>query len=323
LDRGQGVPYKGNYSSWLEQKAKLLQNEKKDNSGRAKTIARELEWISMGSKDRHAMAQARLREYDALLQGIGDKDRRNNMAIPSGPRLGEKVVVADDISKGFGDRLLIEDLSFSLPRGGIVGVIGPNGAGKSTLFNMITGSEEPDSGTIELGETVEFASVHQMRDELDDDKSVFDNISGGNDLMYVGSQEINARAYVGAFGFKGGSQQQKAGTLSGGERNRLYLAKVLQKGANLILLDEPTNDLDVTTLRDLEDALLDFPGCVVVISHDRWFLNRIATHILAFEGDSQVMWFQGNYEDYEADKKKRLGDAADRPTRIKYKPLTR
>ena len=322
IESGKGLPFEGNYSSWLQQKAKSLKDQGKDNTGRARTISRELEWIAMGTGGQSDHALARLREYDALLQGIG-KEHNSSIVIPAGDRLGGMVIDFDGVSKGFGDRLLIDDLTFKVPRGAIVGVVGPNGAGKSTLFKMIMGEEAPDSGQVSVGETVDLASVHQMRSELDDDKSVFENISGGNDNIYVHGQAINARAYCGAFGLKGARQQQLAGTLSGGERNRLYLATVLQKGANVILLDEPSNDLDVSTLRDLEDSLEQFPGCILVISHDRWFLNRIATHILAFEGDSKVDWFEGNYDAYEQDRKRRLGAEADRPHRIRYRPVFR
>jgi len=322
IESGKGLPFEGNYSSWLQQKAKSLKDQGKDNTGRARTISRELEWIAMGNAGQSDHALARLREYDALLQGMG-KEHNSSIVIPAGDRLGGMVIDFESVSKGFSDQLLIDDLTFKVPRGAIVGVVGPNGAGKSTLFKMIMGEESPDSGQVNIGETVDLASVHQMRGELDDDKSVFENVSGGNDNIYVHGQAINARAYCGAFGLKGARQQQLAGTLSGGERNRLYLATVLQKGANVILLDEPSNDLDVSTLRDLEDALEQFPGCVLVISHDRWFLNRIATHILAFEGDSKVEWLEGNYDAYEQDRRKRLGAEADRPHRIRYKPVYR
>ena len=322
LENGKGLPFEGNYSSWLHQKAEILRQQGKDKTGRAGTIARELEWISLSSEGRHEQAWSRLRAYDALLQGMG-REQQSNIVIPAGPRLGDLVVELDKVSKGFGDRLLIDDLTLTIPKGSIVGIVGANGAGKTTLHRLLTGEEEPDAGTVRIGETVKLANVHQMRHEIDDERSVFDNIANGQDTMYIDGQSVNARAYAGAFGFKGSLQQQQAGTLSGGERNRLYLATVLQQDANVLLLDEPTNDLDVSTLRDLEDSLLGYPGCVLVISHDRWFLDRVATHILAFEGDSEVILFEGNYEEYDANRHKRLGELADRPTRIKYKPFKR
>ncbi len=322
LENGKGLPFEGNYSEWLKQKLERLTEENKTGSPRAKSLQSELAWVRMGLKERHDRNQARLRQYEQLLQSAG-MDARAEIVLPIGPRLGEVVVEADHIAKGFGDRLLIDDLSFKLPRGGIVGIIGPNGAGKSTLFKMITGEETPDQGAFRVGETVTLASVAQTRDLLKDGRTVWETISGGTDTMLVGGREMNSRAYVSAFGFKGATQNQKVETLSGGERNRVHLALILQYGGNLLLLDEPTNDLDVATLRSLEEALLGFPGCAVVITHDRWFLDRVATHILAFEGDSHVTWFEGNYQEYEADRKRRLGAEADQPRRIKYKPLTR
>ena len=324
LDRGAGIPWEGNYSSWLEQKESRLSQEEKENSARARTLQRELEWVRMAPKARRAKNKARINRYEELLaQGQSEEIRKNEIVIPDGPRLGNDVVVSDHVAKGYGDRLLIEDLSFHLPPGGIVGVIGANGAGKTTLFRMITGEEQPDSGTITVGSTVQLAYVDQSRDALDPNKTVFEEVSGGADVLYFGKREVNARAYLSWFNFRGTEQQKKVGTLSGGERNRLHLAKLLKEGGNLILLDEPTNDLDVDTLRALEDALLRFVGCVVVISHDRWFLDRIATHILAFEGDSTVRWFEGNYAEYEEDRKRRLGAEAAQPHRIKYKKLVR
>ena len=326
LENGKGLPFQGNYSSWLDQKHAQLEQEERQSSARQKMLERELEWVRMGQKARQAKSKARLNRYDEMMREASESDdraRRQEIVIPPGPRLGDVVVEFNDVSKGFGDRLLIDDLSFSLPRGGIVGVIGANGAGKTTLFRMITGAEQPDDGAVHVGETVKTVSVEQIRDALDNDKNVWENISGGAPEIEVGRERINSRAYVGAFGFKGRDQQQSVGTLSGGERNRVYLAKMLQQGANLLLLDEPSNDLDVTTLRALETALYDFPGCAVIISHDRWFLDRLATHILAFEGDSQVVWFQGNYNEYERDRKARLGHEADQPQRIKYKPISR
>ena len=324
LDRGRGLPYEGNYSSWLEQKQARLAQEEKQEKARQRTIASELEWVRENPKGRRKKAKARLANYEALVSQESDvKLDQVQIHIPAGPRLGDVVVEADGLSKGFGDRLLIEDLSFSLPRGGIVGVIGPNGAGKTTLFRMITGDEKPDSGELRVGETVELAYVDQSRDALDDDKTVWEEISGGDDEIEVGEQKVNSRKYVSSFNFKGSDQQKKVGDLSGGERNRVHLAKLLRRGGNLLLLDEPTNDLDVDTLRALEEALLSFGGCAVVISHDRWFLDRVATHVLAFEGDSQVTWFEGNFEAYEEHRRELLGDEADRPHRITYKKLTR
>ncbi len=325
LENGKGLPFEGNYSEWLDQKQKQLTDRKKQDSARMKTLQRELEWVQMGQKARQAKNQARLKRYDEMLQEAQNtrQDTKREIGIPPGPRLGDVVVEVDHVHKGYGDRLLIEDLTFSLPKNGIVGVIGPNGAGKTTLFKMITGEETPDNGTFNVGETVKISNVTQVREGLDAEKTVWEVISDGQETLRIGNREINSRAYVGAFGFKGRSQQQKVGTMSGGERNRVYLAKTLLNEGNLLLLDEPSNDLDVDTLRALETALVDFPGCAVVISHDRWFLDRIATHILAFEGNSQVVWFPGNYAEYEADRKERLGVAADQPVRLKYKPLTR
>jgi energy-dependent translational throttle protein EttA len=324
LDRGHGIPFKGNYSSWLEQKQARLAVEEKQESARQRTIARELEWVRTNPKGRRAKSKARLSNYERLLA-----EERNvrldqvQIHIPSGQRLGGKVIAADDVRKGFGDRLLIEDLSFSLPPAGIVGVIGANGAGKTTLFRMIVGEERPDAGRIDLGDTVDLAYVDQSRDALDPDKTVWEEISEGYDNIKVGDREMNSRAYVAGFNFKGSDQQKKVGSLSGGERNRVHLAKLLRRGGNVLLLDEPTNDLDVDTLRALEEALLAFPGCAVIISHDRWFLDRVATHVLAFEGDSQVTWFEGNFEAYEEWRHEQLGAEADRPHRITYKKLTR
>ena len=324
LDRGEGIPWKGNYSSWLEQKQNRLKLDEKSESQRQKTLQRELEWIRMSPKGRHAKSKARITSYEALLAQNKEKSEKElEIYIPAGPRLGDVVIEAKDISKSFGDNLLVERMTFSLPPGGIIGVIGPNGAGKTTLFRMITGQEQPDSGEIKLGQTVSLAYVDQSRDSLDPDKSIWDVISGGKDVIQLGSREVNSRAYVSWFNFSGADQQKKVGMLSGGERNRVHLAKTLKAGANVLLLDEPTNDLDVNTLRALEEALENFAGCAVVISHDRWFLDRIATHILAFEGDSKVVWFDGNYSEYEADRKSRLGVAADQPHRIKYRHLTR
>ena len=324
LDRGRGIPFQGNYSSWLEQKQARLEVEEKQTSARRRTLQRELEWVRMAPRARHAKSKARLAAYEQLL---ADEDRvqldRVEIHIPAGERLGDKVVEATDLGKGFGDRLLIEDLSFSLPPGGIVGVIGPNGAGKTTLFRMIVGQEQPDAGKLELGESVQVAYVDQARADLDPARSVWQEISDGKDRISLGKREIASRAYVSSFNFKGSDQQKRVGDLSGGERNRLHLAKLLRSGGNLLLLDEPTNDLDVDTLRALEDALLDFAGCAVVISHDRWFLDRVATHILAFEGDSQVVWFEGAYDEYEENRRKRLGETAAQPHRIKFKPLAR
>jgi len=324
LESGKGIPFHGNYSSWLEQKlAQLSQDGGKAPGERAKALAEELAWARLSQGDRNERAQGRLRRYEQLL-ALSVRDRpRTEIVIPPGPRLGDVVVRADRVAKAFGDRLLFEELTFDLPPAGIVGVVGPNGAGKTTLFRMILGAEQPDSGTLTVGETVVTSSIEQVRDGLDDDKSVWANISGGQDELRLGGQLINSRAYVGSFGFRGAAQQQRVGTMSGGERNRVYLAMMLQAGGNLLLLDEPSNDLDVATIRALEDALEGFAGCALVISHDRWFLDRVATHILAFEGDSQVVWFAGNYEAYERDRKRRLGAEADQPHRIKYKPLTR
>ena len=324
LDRGKGHPFEGNYSGWLEQKSERLRQEEKQESSRQKSLAAELEWVRASPKARQAKSKARVQAYESMLaQGPSERSGTADIVIPNGPRLGGIVVEADHVAKGFGDRLLIEDLTFKLPPGGIVGVIGPNGAGKTTLFKMIVGEEKPDSGTFKVGETVELSYVDQSRDALDPDKTVYEEITDGQDLLLVGNREINGRAYVAGFNFKGTDQQKKVGQCSGGERNRIHLAKLLRRGGNLLLLDEPTNDLDVETLRALEEALLEFAGCAVVISHDRWFLDRIATHMLAFEGDSQVVWFEGNYADYEEDRHKRLGAEADQPHRIKYKPLVR
>ena len=324
LDRGSGIPWKGNYSSWLEQKQDRLAQEEKTESKRQKTLQRELEFIRMSPRARQAKGKARLNAYEALLnEDSAQKIDQVEIYIPPGPRLGNVVVEARGLRKAYGDQLLIDDLNFTLPPGGIVGVIGPNGAGKTTLFRMITGQEAPDAGTLRLGETVQVGYVDQSRDALSPDKSVFEEITGGEDELLIGKRPVASRAYVSWFNFKGGQQQRKVGTLSGGERNRVHLAKLLQRGSNLLLLDEPTNDLDVDTLRALEEALLNYAGCAVVISHDRWFLDRIATHMLAFEGDSRVVWFEGNYQDYEADRKRRLGAEADTPHRIKYRKLTR
>jgi len=322
LDRGHGIPWEGNYSSWLDQKEKRLEQEEKTEGARVKAMKHELEWVRSNAKGRHAKSKARLKRFEELSSSEYQKrSETNELYIPPGPRLGDLVIEAKDISKGFGDRLLYENLSFNLPRGGIVGIIGPNGAGKTTLFRMLTGDEQPDSGEFRVGETVEIAHVDQSRDALDGSKTVWEEISDGLDNITVGNFVVPSRAYVGRFNFKGTDQQKYIKDLSGGERNRVHLAKLLKSGGNLLLLDEPTNDLDVETLRALEEALLDFPGCAVVISHDRWFLDRIATHILAFEGNSEVVWFEGNYSDYEEDKKRRLGDEADKPHRIKYKKL--
>ncbi len=324
LDRGHGIPYQGNYTGWLEQKQGRLKLEEKTESKRQRTLQRELDWIRMSPRARQAKGKARLNAYEQLLaEDTNEKLDKVEIYIPPGPRLGDIVVEARGLKKSYGDNMLFDDLTFTLPRGGIVGVIGPNGAGKTTTFRMMTGQEQPDSGTLRLGETVQIGYVDQSRDDLDPSKSVFDVITGGEDELELGKRKVPSRAYVSWFNFKGGTQQRKVGQLSGGERNRVHLARLLRKGCNLLLLDEPTNDLDVDTLRALEDALLEFPGCAVVISHDRWFLDRIATHILAFEGDSQVTWFEGNYQDYEADRKRRLGAAADQPHRLKYRKLTR
>jgi sulfate-transporting ATPase len=322
LDRGHGIPWEGNYTSWLEQKAERLAHEEKKDAARERTLARELEWVRLAPRARQAKSKARLQAYDALLaEAVERRADALEITIPPGPRLGDVVVEADHVSKAYGERVLIDDLSFKLPRGGIVGVIGPNGAGKTTLFRMIAGQEKPDRGTLRVGETVSLAYVDQSRDSLDAARTVWEEISGGLDIMTVGGRSIQSRAYVASLNFKGTDQQKRVGELSGGERNRLHLAKVLKAGGNLLLLDEPTNDLDVDTLRALEDALLDFAGCAVVISHDRWFLDRIATHMLAFEDEGKVVWFEGNYADYEADRKRRLGAEADRPHRLRYKKI--
>jgi len=324
LDRGRGIPYEGNYSAWLEQKHKRLKQEEREESARQRTLIQELDWIRQSPRARQAKSKARITAYDDLLAKSREMTPGSaQIVIPPAPRLGDLVIEANNLSKGFGDHLLIEDLSFKLPPGGIVGVIGPNGAGKTTLFRMITGQDTPDSGEIRVGDTAELGYIDQSRDDLDGSKSVWEEISNGHDEIELGKRSMQSRAYVAQFNFKGGDQQKAVGQLSGGERNRVHLAKMLKSGANVLLLDEPTNDLDVETLRALEDSLADFAGCAVVISHDRWFLDRLATHILAFEGDSHVEWFEGNYEDYEADKKRRLGEDADQPHRIKYKPLTR
>ena len=324
LDRGEGIPWKGNYSSWLEQKEKRLATEEKQESERRKTLQRELEWIRMSPKGRHAKAQARITAYEQLVSQESERQARDlEIYIPSGPRLGDVVVEAEHVAKGYGDNLLVENMSFRLPRGGIVGIIGPNGAGKTTLFRMIIGQETPDSGTLRLGETVKLAYVDQSRDSLDPDKNIWELISEGQDTIQLGKVSVNSRAYVSRFNFSGADQQKKVGMLSGGERNRVHLAQMLKSGANVLLLDEPTNDLDVNTMRALEEALENFGGCAVIISHDRWFLDRIASHILAFEGDSKATWFEGNYSEYEEDRRRRLGAEADRPHRITYRKLTR
>jgi len=323
LDRGEGHPFEGNYSGWLELKAKRLKDEERQADARSKMLARELEWVRLSPKARQAKSKARLNRYDEMV-AEAQKEQRDaalEIVIPPGPRLGGEVVSFEGVSKSFGDRLLIDNLTFKLPRGGIVGVIGPNGAGKTTLFRMIMGVEKPDKGAIKIGDTVKLGYVDQSRDALDDNKTIYDEISEGSETMQMGERSINSRSYVSSFNFKGQDQQKRVGILSGGERNRVHLAKMIKRGGNLLLLDEPSNDLDVDTLRALEDGLEKFPGCAVVISHDRWFLDRIATHILAFEGDSHVEWFEGNFADYEADRKRRLGDDADQPHRIKYKPL--
>jgi sulfate-transporting ATPase len=324
LDRGAGIPWEGNYSSWLEQKEKRLAQEEKSEAARQRTLRHELDWIRESPRARHAKQQARVNRYEAMLAEANEKaPEAVQIYIPAGPRLGDVVVEAKGVRKAFGDKLLVEDMSFLLPPGGIVGIIGPNGAGKTTLFRMITGQEKPDTGTLKVGETVTLGYVDQSRETLAADKTVWQEISDGNDILQLGKREVPSRAYVGAFNFRGSDQQKKVGQLSGGERNRVHLAKVLKSGANLLLLDEPTNDLDVDTMRALEEALLDFAGSAMIISHDRWFLDRVCTHILAFEGDSQVVWCEGNYQDYEADRKKRLGEEADQPHRIKYKRLAR
>ena len=324
LDRGHGIPWKGNYSSWLEQKTKRLAVEEKQKSARRRTLERELDWVRQAPRARHAKSKARLKAYDELIeQGNEQKIESVEIHIPPGERLGDTVVVAEGVTKSYGDKLLFDDLTFRLPPGGIVGVIGPNGAGKTTLFKMLTGLEKPDAGTLEIGKTVQFAYVDQSRDALNAENLLWEEISDGHDVVQLGKKSVPARAYAASFNFKGGDQQKIVGQLSGGERNRVHLAKLLKSGGNVLLLDEPTNDLDVDTLRALEDALLGFGGCAVVISHDRWFLDRIATHILAFEGDSKTFFFEGNFQDYEVDKKKRLGSAADMPKRIKYRKLTK
>ena len=324
LDRGEGIPWKGNYTSWLEQKKERLRQGEKTESDRQKTLERELEWIRMSPKGRHAKSKARISSYEELLSQQSEKRAKElEIYIPPGPRLGKVVIEAENVSKGYGDNILVENMSFMLPPGGIVGVIGPNGAGKTTLFRMILGREKPDSGSIRIGETVKLGYIDQSRDVLDPNKNIWEMISGGQDQVQLGKQAVNSRAYVARFNFAGTDQQKKVGMLSGGERNRVHLALMLKSGANVLLLDEPTNDLDVNTMRALEEALENFAGCAVVISHDRWFLDRIATHILAFEGDSTVVWFDGDYSEYEADRRKRLGAAADQPHRIKYRHLTR
>jgi len=324
LDRGRGLPFEGNYSSWLEQKEKRLAVEEKSESGRQRVLKQELEWIRQSPRARQAKSKARVQAYEALLSAATDKaPEPGSISIPAGPRLGDLVIEAQHLSKAFGDKLLIDNLSFKIPPGAIVGIIGPNGAGKTTLFRMITGQDKPDGGTLRVGDTVKLGYVDQSRDTLDGSKTVWEEISGGLDVIQLGKHQTQSRAYVGAFNFRGSDQQKKVGQLSGGERNRVHLSKMLKQGANVLLLDEPTNDLDVDTLRSLEEAVTEFAGCVLVTSHDRWFLDRIATHMLAFEGDSQVVWFEGNYEAYEEDRHRRLGAAADQPHRIKYKPLTR
>ncbi|RLL53003.1 energy-dependent translational throttle protein EttA [Mariprofundus sp. EBB-1] len=322
LDRGRGIPFEGNYSGWLEQKEKRLSVEEKQESSRQKAMKQELEWVRAGTKGRHAKSKARLKAFDELAgREAQERNATKQIFIPSGERLGDIVFDAEAVNKAFGDKVLVEDLNFSLPRGGIVGIIGANGAGKTTLFRMLTGQDTPDSGTLTKGETVNVSYVDQSRDALDDKKTVWEEISGGSDTMYLGKVEVQSRAYCGRFNFKGGDQQKKVSMLSGGERNRVHLAKMLKEGGNVLLLDEPTNDLDVETLRALEEALLDFAGCAIVISHDRWFLDRVATHMLAFEGEGHVEWFEGNFEEYEADKKKRLGEDATQPHRMRYKKL--
>ena len=324
LDRGAGIPWEGNYSSWLEQKEARLQQEEREEVAHRKTVAAELEWVRKGAKGRQAKSRARVQRFEELQsKEFQQRNETNEIYIPPGPRLGDIVIEAKNLKKAFGDRLLIDDLTFTLPPGGIVGVVGANGAGKSTLFNMLTGQEKPDSGDIKIGHTVDFAYVDQSRDTLDDKKTVWEEISGGHDILTINEYELQSRAYCGRFNFRGQDQQKRIGQLSGGERNRVHLAKVLLRGGNVLFLDEPTNDLDVETLRALEEALLNFPGCVVVISHDRWFLDRVATHMLAFEGESHVEWFPGNYADYEVDRRKRMGGDVDAPHRIKFKPVTR
>ena len=324
LDGGRGIPYEGNYSAWLEQKAKRMEHEAKSDKAKMRTLERELDWMRQSPKARQAKSKARINAYNDLAnQSERDKVGKAQIIIPNGPRLGNKVIEVEGISKGYGDNLLIDNLSFSLPPGGIVGVIGPNGAGKSTLFSILTGQQEPDSGTVEYGDTVKLSYVDQSRDALDDKKTVFEEISDGQDVIKLGDAEVNGRAYCSSFNFKGGSQQKTMNLLSGGERNRVHMAKLRREGGNVLLLDEPTNDLDVETLRALEDAITDFAGCAVIISHDRFFLDRLCTHMLAFEGDSHVEWFEGNFEDYEADKIRRLGPESVKPTRVKYKKFTR
>ncbi|VAX09399.1 Energy-dependent translational throttle protein EttA [hydrothermal vent metagenome] len=322
LDRGHGIPWEGNYSSWLEQKEQRLELEEKQETARMKAMKQELEWVRTSPKGRHAKSKSRLARFEEMSsQDFQKRNETQDLYIPPGPRLGDLVIEASHVSKGFGDRVLYGDLNFNLPRGGIVGIIGPNGAGKTTLFRMVTGEEKADGGELRLGESVKIACVDQSRDTLDDSKTVWEEISDAQDIIKIGSYEVPSRTYVGRFNFKGSDQQKKVGNLSGGERNRVHLAKLLKSGGNVLMLDEPTNDLDIETLRALEEALLSFPGCAIVISHDRWFLDRIATHILAFEGDSEVIWFEGNYADYEADRKRRLGDDSDQPHRIRYKKL--
>jgi ATP-binding cassette ChvD family protein len=324
LDRGHGIPYEGNYSGWLEQKQARLAQEGRQEEARQRTLERELEWVRQSPRARQAKSKARLQAYETLVAQSREKAPDNaQIVLPPGPRLGDLVVEANGVSKAFGDRLLIESLDFRLPPGGIVGIIGPNGAGKTTLFRMMTGAENPDTGSFRIGETVRLGYVDQSRDDLKPDNTVWQEVSGGHEEIDLGRRKLASRAYCALFNFRGADQQKKLGQLSGGERNRVHLAKMLKEGANLLLLDEPTNDLDVDTLRALEEGLLDYPGCAVIITHDRWFLDRVATHILAFEGDSQTVWFEGNYADYEADRKRRLGAAAEQPHRIKYKPLTR
>jgi ATP-binding cassette ChvD family protein len=324
LDRGRGIPWKGNYSSWLEQRLERLAKEEKEETSRQRRMARELEWVRTSPRARQAKGKARLNAYEQLRElETQEKLRTASIAIPQGPRLGDKVIVADKLTKAFGDKLLFDGLEFSLPRAGIVGIIGPNGAGKTTLFRIITGQEQPDAGSLEIGSSVVMSYVDQTREALEDDKTVFEEISAGKDTIVLGTMEMNSRAYVGRFNFSGSDQQKKVGSLSGGERNRVHLAKLLQRSANVLLLDEPTNDLDVETLQALEQAIVDFSGCAVVITHDRWFLDRIATHILAFEGDSSVVWHEGNYQSYEEARRERLGIDADQPHRIKYRPLAK